>query len=492
MKSKWKVTTGIVMSLAGLGVAAGLASQSHAAERIDRNAKISISAAANDLSDAFRKVSTEVTPAVVSVNSIKTVRAMHGTGSLRSPLLDSPFERHFGDDFFKFFAQPSVPRGYVREGLGTGVIVGADGYILTNNHVVDGADEVSVELSDHRTFKASVVGTDPKTDIAVVKINGKNLSTAVLGDSDRLEVGEWVAAVGNPFGLTSTITAGIVSAKGRSQVAISDYEDFIQTDAAINPGNSGGPLVNLAGEVIGINTAIASRTGGYQGIGFAIPINMAKSIMDSLINDGHVVRGFLGVGIQPLNEGLADSFGFHGTDGALIGEVSSGSPADQAGLKQGDIVVRFDHRDIATVNELRNLVASTKPGKTVAVEVFRDGTKETLHVRIGELNDQSAAAAAPDASTNLGLSVSELAPEVARSLGLRGTEGVLVTAVDPVGLAARAGIAVEDVIVSVQGRDVRTEKDFWSLIDQYDLSKGIRLVVQHESMKRFVFLQAND
>jgi serine protease Do len=493
MNTKTRTTSGLATTiLACIGVAAAFASSSDVAERSGHTAKGPESTATNDLSAAFRRIATEVTPAVVSVNSIKTIRAMQGLRSPNSRFPDSPLERFFGDDFFRFFAQPSPPRGYMREGLGTGVIVDTNGYVLTNNHVVEGADEVTVKLSDNRTFKAEVVGSDPKTDIAVLKVDGKNLSTAALGDSDQLEVGEWVAAVGNPFGLTSTVTAGIVSAKGRSEVAIADYEDFIQTDAAINPGNSGGPLVNLAGEVIGINTAIASRTGGYQGVGFAIPINMAKSIMDSLIHEGHVVRGFLGVGIQPLSEGLAESFGYHGTDGALIGEVSPGSPADQAGFKEGDIILRYEDKNITTINQLRNLVASTKPGTTVPVEIFRNGGERTLSVKIGALSEHPGRASGSEASMDLGLSLSDLSPEVAQALGYQGEEGAVVTAVDPVGPAGRAGIAVEDLIVSVQGQAVKTAREFWQVVGQYDLGKGIRLIVQHESMRRFVFLQVKD
>jgi len=493
MKTRTKVITWICASaMTCFAVATVFASGSHASHRTQPEAESLRSTAATDLSEAFRQIAADVTPAVVSIDSVKTVKVTQEQGGRHQRVPDSPFEQFFGDDFSKFFSQPPAPRGYVREGLGTGVVVDSSGYVLTNNHVVEDADEVTVKLSDNRTFKAKVVGSDPKTDIAVLKIDGDHLTTAALGDSDRLQVGEWVAAVGNPFGLTSTITAGIVSAKGRSQVAIADYEDFIQTDAAINPGNSGGPLVNLDGEVVGINTAILSRSGGYQGVGFAIPINMAKSIMDSLIHEGHVVRGFLGVGIQPLNQGLADSFGYDGTDGALIGQVSSDSPADKAGLKQGDIVLRYDSKDIATVNQLRNLVASTKPASKVPVQVFRDGGKKTLTVKIGELSDQSGTASAAETSTDLGLSVSKLTPEVAQALGYKETDGVLVSAVDPLGPAARAGIAVEDLIVSVQGQKVQTAGEFWHVVGQYDLSKGIRLIVQHESMRRFVFLQVKD
>jgi len=489
MKTHTKLSRGLAVAvLACFGVAAAFASVGHTPGRHESRAAAEDSMPVSNLSEAFRNIAKEVTPAVVSVNSTKTVKVTSAVPGFQFHQ-ESPLERFFGKNLVPQFQQPQTQHGYVREGLGTGVIVSPDGYILTNNHVVEGADSVSVKLSDNRTFDAKVVGTDPKTDVAVLKIDAKGLTTAKLGDSDALQVGEWVAAVGNPFGLTSTITAGIVSAKGRSQVAITDYEDFIQTDAAINPGNSGGPLVNLAGEVVGINTAIASSTGGYQGVGFAIPINMAKTIMESLIHEGRVVRGFLGVGIQPLNQGLADSFGYHGTKGALVGEVSPNGPAAKAGFKQGDIIERFDGRDVTTVNQLRNLVASTKPGTRVSAEVFRNGDEKTLNVKLGELSDQPGQATAEKTSTDLGLTVSDLTGDVASSLGYEEHEGVLVSGVDPVGPAARAGIAPEDLIVSVQGKPVHTAEQFWNLIRKNDLSKGVRLIVQHDSMRRFVFLQ---
>jgi len=490
MKTKSKMIGWFAITgLACIGVTVAYANGSHATKRSERQATASQSTAMSDLSAAFRRIAKDVTPAVVSINSIKTVKVTQGQRSEHMQIPDSLRNQLFGDDFFKFFTQPAVPRGYVREGLGTGVVVDTDGYILTNNHVVDGADEVTVKLADNRTFPAKIVGTDPKTDIAVLKIDGDDLTAATLGDSDKLDVGEWVAAVGDPFGLPSTITAGIVSAKGRSQVAIADYEDFIQTDAAINPGNSGGPLVDLNGEVVGINTAIASRSGGFQGVGFAIPINMAKSIMNSLIHKGRVVRGFLGVGIQPLNEGLAESFGYKGTDGALVGEVSSGTPADKAGFEPGDIVVRFGDKEVTSVNQLRNLVAATTPSTTVPVQIFRNGEQQTLSVKVGELGEHPGMASTQGETKDLGLAVSDLTAEGAQSLGYEEHEGVLVTDVDPVGPAALAGITPEDLIVSVQGQPVHTAHEFWNILNQHDLSKGIRMVVQHESMRRFVFLQ---
>lgn len=448
---------------------------------------------AADLATAFSDVAETIRPSVVSISSIKKINVQQRFRRMPDELFNSPFRDFFGDDFFDRFFRPRTPqRGYVQKGLGTGVIVSEDGYILTNNHVVDDADEVTVKLADDREFTAKTVGTDPKTDLAVIKIDDKNLHAARLGDSDDLRIGEWVVAAGNPFGLSHTITAGIVSAKGRANVGVADYEDFIQTDAAINPGNSGGPLVNLRGEVVGINTAIFSRSGGYMGIGFAIPINMAKSIMDSLIESGQVVRGWLGVAIQDLDEGLAESFGYDGTDGVLIGDVTKGGPAEKAGLQQGDIVVRFNGRDVPDSHRLRSAVAATKPGEKVPVEIFRNGRRQTIIVEIGELETALASAQGTEASVDLGMTVKNLTPEVARELGYEQTEGVIVTAVEPLGLAARAGISVKDLIISVQGQSVRNVTEFRQQIAKQDLEKGIRLVIQSGAIQRFVFLRTTN
>jgi serine protease Do len=445
-----------------------------------------------DLSTAFSDVAEMIRPSVVSISSVKKVNVNQRFERMPNEMFNSPFRDFFGDDFFDRFFHPQTPQqGFVQKGLGTGVIVSEDGYVLTNNHVVNEADEVTVRLSDDRDFTAKVVGTDPKTDLAVVKIDAKNLHAAKLGDSDALKIGEWVVAAGNPFGLSHTITTGIVSAKGRANVGVADYEDFIQTDAAINPGNSGGPLVNLHGEVIGINTAIFSRSGGYMGIGFAIPINMAKSVLDSLIKSGQVVRGWLGVAIQDLNKGLAESFGYSKTEGVLVGDVTKGGPGEKAGLKQGDIIVRFDGKDVADSHRLRSAVAASKPGAKVPVEVFRSGKRQTITVEIGELETAMASARGTESSVDLGMTVKNLTPEVARELGYEQTEGVLVTAVEPLGMAAKAGIVVKDLIISVQGEPVKNVTEFRREVAKHDLQKGMRLLIQSGGMQRFVFLRSS-
>jgi len=447
---------------------------------------------ATDLSTAFSEVADVIRPSVVNISSVKKININQRFQRMPEGLFNSPFRDFFGDDFFDRFFHPQTPhQGYVQKGLGTGVIVSEDGYILTNNHVVREADEVTVKLSDEREYKAEIIGTDEKTDLAVIKIDSKDLHSAKLGDSDEVKIGEWVVAAGNPFGLSHTITTGIVSAKGRANVGIVDYEDFIQTDAAINPGNSGGPLVNLRGEVVGINTAIFSKSGGYMGIGFAIPVNMAKSIMDSLIESGEVVRGWLGVAIQNLDEGLAESFDYKGTDGVLVGDVTDGGPAEKAGLQQGDIIVRFNKKDVENVHQLRSTVAATKPGEKVPVEIFRSGKPMTITVEIGELETAMASARGTESSIDMGMTVKNLTPEIARQLGYEQTEGVVVTSVEPLGLAAKAGISVKDLIISVQGKSVKNVTEFRREIAKHDLKKGVRLMIQSGAMQRFVFLKSN-
>lgn len=447
-----------------------------------------------DLSTAFEEVAKVIKPSVVNISSVRRVGVKYQFRRSPDPLFRDPFRDFFGDDFLdRLLRQRGRQQGYVQRGLGTGVLVREDGYILTNNHVVNQADEVTVKLSDDRTFVAKVIGSDPKTDLAVVKIDADDLRAAELGDSDDVRIGQWVVAVGNPFGLSNTLTAGIVSAKGRSNVGIVDYENFIQTDAAINPGNSGGPLVNLRGEVVGINTAIFTKSGGYMGIGFSIPINMAKSVLDSLIEDGRVVRGWLGVGIQNLNEDLAGSFGFTGEDGVLIGDVSPDSPADKAGLKSGDIITRYDGKEVDSTEALRSRVADTEPGTAVEIEVFRDGESKEMKVEIGELASGSASTREPSSANDLGMALRTLTPEMAQRFGYDDdAKGVVVTSVDPLSPADHAGIRVRDVIVSVQGRSVEDVHGFHAAIKKCDLKEGVRLGVRTGTMRRFVFLRADE
>ncbi len=449
--------------------------------------------AVQDLSLAFEDVANVIKPSVVNISAAKRISAPNTIHRIPGPMLQGPFRDFFGDEFFhRFFQQQPQQRGYVQQGAGTGVIVSDNGYILTNNHVVAGADEVTVKLTDDRSFTAEVIGTDPKTDLAVIKINATNLYPATFGDSDDLRIGQWVVAVGNPFGLSNTLTAGIVSATGRANMGIVEYEDFIQTDAAINPGNSGGPLVNIKGEVVGINAAIFTKSGGYMGIGFSIPVNLAKSVLDDLIENGRVVRGWLGVLIQDLNEGLSASFGYSGTDGALVGDVTSGSPAEKAGIKEGDILITFDGKSFKNTKQLRSLVAATEPGSKTPVEVFRDGRRATYYVQIGELEAQLASAHAEDPSDELGITVRTLTADMATQLGYDDVHGVIVTNVDPLGLAAKAGIRPNDVILKVHGTAVANVTEFRHEIGKHNLKEGVRLRIQSGPNERFAFLQSGD
>lgn len=351
-----------------IGLVIGLGISSKFGFNSDGYAKdITISKEAVDIltknNQAMVEVVAAVKPSVVNISSTKTIRRR----GMPSPFFNDPFfKRFFGDEFRSF----EMPKEYKQSGLGSGVIVDKDGYILTNNHVVKGADEIKVKLSDEREFKGKVIGVDPKTDLAVIKIDSNHLPVIKLGDSDKLQVGETVIAIGNPFGLSHTVTSGIVSATGRANVGIADYEDFIQTDAAINPGNSGGALVNVRGELVGINTAIFSTTGGYQGIGFAIPSNMTKVVMDSLIKKGKVIRGWLGVTIQPLTPDLAKQFNLKDKKGVLVADVVEDSPAEKTGIERGDVIVEFDGKKVDDVTDLRNMVANTLPNEEVPIKLI--------------------------------------------------------------------------------------------------------------------------
>jgi serine protease Do len=455
-------------------------------------------ASANDLSQAFQHVARALRPSVVSVSSVKRVQVRQPQARRFDSQMPEEFRRFFGDDeFFDrfFFDIPSVPRGFEQHGLGTGVVVSSDGYILTNSHVVQAADEVTITTSDKRQLRAKIVGIDEATDVAVLKVEAGDLRPATLGDSSSLQVGEWALAIGSPFGLEQTVTAGIISAVGRANVGITDYEDFIQTDAAINPGNSGGPLVNLRGEVIGINTAIASRSGGYQGIGFAIPSNMARHVMDSIIEHGSVTRGYLGALIQDLSDDLAQSFNFDSKDGVLIGDVVDDGPAANAGLREGDIVTRFDGKEVTSSSQLRNAVAATNPETKVPIEYYRDGKAKTVTVTVGKLDARQASLAqrgsGESSNEELGMTVQDLTPELARQLNIdRETEGVVVTDVQPGGLAVRGGIRPGDFIVAIGGRSIQSAGDFRDALRDSDPETGIRMQVERDGARRFVFLRS--
>jgi len=420
----------------------------------------------------FATLAEQLRPAVVNISTAKTIKP-------RAPAYRGPHrpEQDMFEEFFERFFRDLPQSSRKERSLGTGFIISDDGYILTNDHVVDGADEIKVKLSDGRVFSGTVRGLDPKLDLALIKIDaGKQLPVAKLGDSDKLRIGEWVMAIGNPFGLEQTVTVGIVSAKGRV-IGAGPYDDFIQTDASINPGNSGGPLFNLRGEVIGINTAIVA---GGQGIGFAIPVNMAKEIVTQLRQDGKVTRGYLGVVVQPLSEELAQSFGLERPHGALVSEVVKDSPAERAGIKRGDVILRFDGQAIDERNDLPKIVATTKVGKSAKVVVFRDGREHELQVEVGKLGEDRPVLAEQGATGNrLGLTVTSLTPELARRYELDpNSRGVLITAVAADGTAASANLRPGDLVVEMDGHEVESVKAFEAAIARVGEGKVLRLLIQ--------------
>lgn len=453
---------------------------------------------AEGLSASFRQAANIVQPAVVSITAEKEFRAMGGGRPGPMPGVPEEFRRFFGDDLERFFEQPVPERRGVQRGLGSGVIVSQDGYVLTNHHVVADADTLRVKLQDGTTHQARVVGTDAKSEVAVIKIEASSLPVAALADSERALVGDWVLAIGGPFGLENTVTAGIVSAKGRDTVGIADYENFIQTDCAINPGNSGGPLVNMRGEVIGINTAIATRFGGNAGIGFAIPSNMARAIMNSLIKTGRVERGFLGALVQNLTPELAASFGYEAKTGVLIGDVSEGGPASQAGLRAGDIVVSMDGVPMETAARLRNTIAATAPGTKVELQLFREGRLSTITVTLGllqgdvaETNGMPQGSAGSTASA-LGLTVRTLTPDLAAQLGYAADQrGAVIVDVEPGSVGDQLGLRPKDIIVAVDNATVANADDFQAELRQQDLAQGIRMQVMSDGVKRFVFARSS-
>ena len=407
-------------------------------------------ATASAFSKAFATVAKIIRPAVVNIQVERKVvgRSYNNPYELFNDLLRNP-------------GMPIRPRPSLETGQGTGVIIDGKGYILTNNHVVGEADAIRVTLLDGRVVPAELVGSDESTDVAVIRIEADNLTVARLGDSDGINVGEFVIAVGNPFGFDFTVTSGIISASGRSGMGFNEIEDFIQTDAAINPGNSGGPLVNLRGEVIGINTGIFSRSGGYQGIGFAIPINLAKSIMQSLIAHQRVTTSYLGVETQPLRPEVAQSFGLPSARGALIRSVAKGSPGDKAGLRRGAIVLRWGRREITSDQQLRNLVTLSAPGETVELEVFRNGANVLLKVTLIASPEEVVVEGKGDRiMQGLGISVSDFTPALRDRLSYEpGAEGVVVSGVEPGSPGARLGMRAGSLIMRVDGKDVATVQD---------------------------------
>lgn len=441
------------------------------------------------LQEAFVQVAQSVKPAVVNIATTQRPRPSEGRrGQPVPPSFRHPFREFFGEEFFERFFGGPQPRE--RSSLGSGVIIDARGYILTNNHVIEQADQIEVRLADKRKFQATVIGKDPKTDLAVIRIEAGDLPVARLGDSSRIRIGEWAIAIGNPFGLSQTVTVGVISAVGRSDVGITTYEDFIQTDASINPGNSGGPLVNLAGEVIGINTAIVASG---QGIGFAIPIGMAQQIASRLIDQGKVVRGWLGIGIQELTEELAAQFGATHGDGVLVGNVMPDSPADKGQMKPGDIILEFNEVKITGVQQLQRVVAESPANSQVAVKVLREKQPLTLRVTLGEQPTDPSVAARPspgaETAERFGFGVQELTPELREQFGLPpGAGGVVVAGVEEGGPAARAALRPGDLILQANREPVRSVRDFSRILSQMRPGANLLLLVQRDGSSRFVVL----
>ena len=410
-------------------------------------------------------------PAVVNVSTTSTA---HG-GSAQSPVPeDDPFY-----DFFRRFGPPQ-PRDYETRSLGSGFIVSADGYILTNAHVVDMADDVTVKLNDKREFKAKVIGADKRTDVAVIKIEASGLPAVKIGDPEKLRVGEWVLAIGSPFGFESTVTAGIVSAKGRS-LPQENYVPFIQTDVAINPGNSGGPLFNLKGEVVGINSQIYSRTGGFMGLSFAIPIDVAMNISNQLRTTGRVSRGRIGVVIQEVTKELAESFGLPKPSGALVNSVEKGGPADKAGIEASDVILKFDGKEVSSSSDLPRIVAQSRPGSKATAQVWRKGTARDVSVTVGEMPEEKTAQRPGRKDTKpgnvvarLGLTLSELNSEQRKELVLSG--GLLVE--DAQGAAAKAGIRRGDVLLAINNQDVKSVDQLNQLLSQFEKARSVALLIR--------------
>ncbi len=430
---------------------------------------------------AIAEIVDEVKPAIVNISSSKTIK----TQARADPFFDDPFFRRFFGDESPFRA----PKERKAFSLGSGVIVDAKGYILTSNHVIQGADEIKVTLLDKRELKGEVIGTDPLTDVAVIKINTDRLSTIKWGDSDKLRVGETVLAIGSPYGLTGTVTMGIVSAVGRANVGIANYEDFIQTDAAINPGNSGGALVNVRGELVGINAAIFSTSGGYQGIGFAVPSNMAKAVMESLIKRGKVVRGWLGVTVQPLTVELAKQFNLEEEKGALISDLIEGGPAEKAGIFRGDVIIEYEGKKIDEPNQLRNMIANTEPGKEVEMTVIHENKTEKKRVTIGELPTEMQKSSTGEYQNLLrGLSVQDLTPELINRLNLpKRLKGVVVTGISedsPAVMALTSG----DVIQEINRQKITNIKEYENVVSKLTPQEDILLLIYRNGSSIFITL----
>jgi serine protease Do len=446
--------------------------------------------AAKELSDAFAAAASQAMPAVVLIRIEKSVEvASTGYNDPFGLFNDDRLKRFFGD---QWPPAQRAPQRQLQKGQGSGFIISKDGYILTNNHVVGDVDKITVDLKDGRSVKAKLVGTDPGSEVALIKIPGDDLPVLPMGDSDKIAIGDWVIAIGNPFGLNETVTVGVISAKGRSNVHIAAYEDFIQTDAAINPGNSGGPLIDLDGKVIGINTAIFSESGGYMGIGFAIPINMARSIEEQLKKYGKVTRGYVGLSGQDLTEDMATLSGVKGTKGVIVAGVEKGSPADRAGLTTDDVIVALNGKKLDSYDAFRNEIAVLKPGTKVTLQVLREGKTRDVEVTLGERPSELAKAkpsrqAPQPVQSPLGLEVQDLTPDLAQRLGYTLGQGVIVSGVVSGSSAADVGIQAGDLILSVNRQRVNSAEAFDKAIRAVKGGK-VLLLVRRGDASQYVVL----
>ncbi len=482
-----------------LGVFVGLVLSSHLNIMSTLPARSQISSKSLDilsqLSEAQSEVAAVATPSVVNISTTRVIKSRE---EVPFDLFDDPFfRRFFGDQL----PHPNVPKEHKEQSLGSGVIVSEDGYIVTNNHVIEKAQEIKVLLSNKKDYKAKLIGADPKTDIAVIKIDAKGLNALPWGDSNKLKVGEIVFAIGNPFGLNQTVTMGVISAVGRANVGIADYEDFIQTDAAINPGNSGGALINARGELIGINTAILSRTGGYQGIGFAVPSSMAQQVMESLVKYKKVVRGWLGVSIQEVTSDLAEEFGVKDLKGALVSGVMKESPADKAGIKQGDVILQYNGRTVDDTGHLRNMVSQTPIGTAVKIKILRHKKEIEVEVKIAELTKKMADSSSGEEESGRsnsnkeeeesnalsGLTVRELTPALAPRLGLDEKEtGIVAMKVDPASRVYEAGIRHGDIILQINQKNVSTLEEYNKVASKIKSSERILILLRRKGQDLFV------
>lgn len=434
---------------------------------------------------SFSQLVKEAQSSVVNISTVKTIKGgaefPHSFGGPSGP--GDPF-----GDFFDRFFRDRLPKNFKQKSLGSGFIIDKRGFILTNNHVVEKTDKITVKLADDAEFDAEIIGRDPKTDLALIRIKTERpLKPLPLGDSDKLEVGDWVVAIGNPFGLGNTVTAGIVSAKYR-RIGAGSYDNFIQTDASINPGNSGGPLLNTAGKVIGINSAIFSRTGGNVGIGFAIPINMAKDLLPQL-KEGKVVRGWLGVMIQGITPELKRKLNLDDEKGALVADVTKGSPAHKGGIKRGDVIVSFDGKTIREMRELPYVVGSTSVGKEVPVVVIRKSKKETLVIEIGRLEEDKKAEEKQRPEHELGMITEELTPQLARNLGLSETKGLVVVHIENNSPADEAGVRSGDVLLEIDQAPIKGLDDFHKKIKTYKEGDTILLLIKRGGATLYLTLR---